>query len=151
MSYCMESIWLVPGTQWIPRKEQSLFLGFCRWCQRTHLPMQIDVRDVGSILGSGRSPRRRNDNPRQYACLENPMDRGAWWAIVQGLQRIKHDWSDLAHMYTLFPNRSPISEFAKHCSAEKQAKLTLWPAWSCQTHGFWRCPWYDPTILAPQC
>ena len=39
-------------------------------------------RDVGSIPGLGRSPGGEPSNPLQYSCLENPMDRGAWWAIV---------------------------------------------------------------------
>ena len=38
--------------------------------------------DVGSVSGSGRSPAEGNGNPVQYPCLENPMDRGAWQAIV---------------------------------------------------------------------
>ena len=38
--------------------------------------------DVGSILGLERSPGEGNGNPLQYSCLGNPMDRGAWWAIV---------------------------------------------------------------------
>ena len=42
-----------------------------------------DMGDVASIPGSERSPRDGNDNPLQYSCLENSMDRGAWWAIVQ--------------------------------------------------------------------
>ena len=37
-----------------------------------------DIRDVGSIAGSGRSPRGGHGNPLQYSCLENPTDRGAW-------------------------------------------------------------------------
>ena len=41
-----------------------------------------DIRDVASIPGSGRSPGEGNGNPLQYSCLENPMDRGAWWATV---------------------------------------------------------------------
>ena len=41
-----------------------------------------DLRDVGSIPESGRFPGRGQDNPLQYSCLENPMDRGAWWATV---------------------------------------------------------------------
>ena len=41
-----------------------------------------DVRDVGSILGSGISCGEGNGNPLQYSCLENPMDRGALWAII---------------------------------------------------------------------
>ena len=41
--------------------------------------------DPGLILGSGRSHREGNANPLQYACLGNPMDRGAWWATVHGV------------------------------------------------------------------
>ena len=41
-----------------------------------------DIRDLGSTPGSGRSPGGEHGNPLQYSCLENPMDRGAWWAIV---------------------------------------------------------------------
>jgi len=37
-----------------------------------------NARDLGSIPGLGRSPREGNDNPHQYSCLENPMDKGAW-------------------------------------------------------------------------
>ena len=45
--------------------------------------------DTGSIPGSGRSPRKGNGNPLQYSCLENPMDRGAWWATqLMGSQRV---------------------------------------------------------------
>ena len=44
-----------------------------------------DVRDVGSIPGLGRSPGGGHGNPLQYSCLENPMDRGAWWATVHGV------------------------------------------------------------------
>ena len=43
-----------------------------------------DVWDVGLLSGSGRSPREGHGNPLQYSCLENPMDRGAWWATVHG-------------------------------------------------------------------
>ena len=50
-----------------------------------------DIRDAGSIPGLGRAPGERHGNPLQYSCLENPMDRGAWWAIVQGLHRVRHD------------------------------------------------------------
>ena len=41
-----------------------------------------DIRDAGSIPRSGGSTGGGNGNPLQYACLENPMDRGAWWATV---------------------------------------------------------------------
>ena len=41
--------------------------------------------DLGSIPWSGRSPGEGNGNPLQYSCLENPMDRGAWWATIHGV------------------------------------------------------------------
>ena len=44
-----------------------------------------DIRDTSSIPGSGRSPVGGHGNPLQYSCLENPMDRGAWWTIVHGV------------------------------------------------------------------
>ena len=44
-----------------------------------------NVGDSGSISGLGRSPGEGNGNPLQYYCLENSMDRGAWWATVHGV------------------------------------------------------------------
>ena len=43
-----------------------------------------DLRDVGSIPGLGRYTGGRRENPLQYSCLENPMDRGAWQTTVHG-------------------------------------------------------------------
>ena len=45
----------------------------------------VSAGDVGLIPGSGRFPGEENGNPFQYSCLGNPMDRGAWWAIVHGI------------------------------------------------------------------
>jgi len=45
-----------------------------------------DTGDADSIPGLGRSPREGNGNPLQYSCLENPMDRGAWWATVHAVK-----------------------------------------------------------------
>ena len=52
--------------------------------------------DADSLPGSGRPPGEGNGNPLQYSCLEDPMDRGTWWAIVrkshkEGSQRVRHD------------------------------------------------------------
>ena len=44
-----------------------------------------DTRDAVLKPGLRRSPGEGNGNPLQYCCLENPMDRGAWWAIVHGV------------------------------------------------------------------
>ena len=45
--------------------------------------------DLASISGLGRSPRERNGNPLQYSRLENPMDRGTWWATVHVVTRVR--------------------------------------------------------------
>ena len=59
-----------------------------------------DTGNVDSIPRLGRSPGVRNGNPLQYSHLENPMDRGAWWAIQpMGSQRVRHSWSNLTHTY----------------------------------------------------
>ena len=52
--------------------------------------------DTGSIPGSGRSPGEGNGNPFQYFYLEDPMDRGSWWAIVHGVAE-----SDMIEQLTL--------------------------------------------------
>ena len=59
-----------PPPQWLGVKESS-----------------CNTRDTGSISGSGGSPGGGNGNPLQYSCLENPMDRGAWWATVHGVTK----------------------------------------------------------------
>ena len=60
-----------------------------------------DIRDMGSIPGLGRSPGGRYGNPLQYSCLENPMDKGAWWAIAHGVAKSQTRLSDLAWMHAL--------------------------------------------------
>ena len=47
----------------------------------------VNAEDMGLIPGSGRSPGEGNYNPLQYFSLGNPMDRGAWWAIVFGVAK----------------------------------------------------------------
>ena len=55
--------------------------------------------DAGSIPGSGRSPEGGNGNPFQYSCLENPMDREAWWAAVHGVAK-SQNMIEHAHMHS---------------------------------------------------
>ena len=61
------------------------------------------MRDVGSFPGQGRSLGEGNGNPPQYSCLENSMDRGAWWATVHG---VAQSWTQLkwfsTHTYELY-------------------------------------------------
>ena len=49
--------------------------------------LPTNAGDTGSTPGSGRSPGKGNGKPLQYSCLENPMDRGAWRAIVRGVAK----------------------------------------------------------------
>ena len=56
-----------------------------------NLPANAGDRDAGSTSGLGRSPGVGNGNPLQYSCLEKPMNKGAWQAIVKGSQRVRHN------------------------------------------------------------
>ena len=59
--------------------------------------LPANAGDEGSIPGSGRTPGEGNGNPLQYSCLENPMDRGAGWAIIHGVAKSQTRLS--AHTY----------------------------------------------------
>ena len=74
------------NTAWLQILLECLLRGgLSRWlCGKDPLAKAGDTRDMGSIPGSGRSRGVGNGNPLQYSCLENPMGRGAWWAIVHG-------------------------------------------------------------------
>ena len=63
-----------------------------------------NVGDSGSILGWGRCPGEGNGTPLQYSCLENPMDRGAWWAAVPRVEKESEvaEWLDNNHHHHLW-------------------------------------------------
>ena len=61
--------------------------------------LAYNAGDLGSIPGSGRSPGEGNGNPLQYSCLENPMDRGAWWATVHGVAESRTRLSDFTSLH----------------------------------------------------
>ena len=56
-----------------------------------------DIRDASSIPGLGRSPGGGHGNPLQYSYLENPIDRGVWWATVHGIAK---SWTQLKPLST---------------------------------------------------
>ena len=62
--------------------------------------------DPGSIPGLGQSPGEGNGNPLQYSCLENSMDRGAWWATVHGVSR---SWTRLKLSTDTYSISNPVS------------------------------------------
>ena len=58
-----------------------------------------NARDPGSVPGLGRFPGEGKGYPLQYSCLENPMDRGAWWATVHGVPK---SWTQLSEYHFHF-------------------------------------------------
>ena len=74
LSKCHLTVEKIP--QWLSGKESSCNAGA--------------AGDTGLIPGSGRSPGGGHGNPLQYSCLENPMDREAWWATVH---RVAKSWT----------------------------------------------------------
>ena len=62
-----------------------------------------NARDPGSIPGLGRSPGEGNGNPLQYFCLENPIDRGVWWAHKES------DMTEYAHTRVNKQRRKKLS------------------------------------------
>ena len=59
-----------------------------------------DIRDVGSIPGSGRFPGTGHGDPLQYSCLENPVDRGVWQVMVHGV--MESDTTEYTHTCVCF-------------------------------------------------
>ena len=80
-------------------KHNLCLLSFPRGSVVKNLP--ASAGDAGSISGLGRSPGEGNDNPLQYPCLGNPMDRGAWRATVPGVARVGQDLATKQHTMNL--------------------------------------------------
>ena len=68
-----------------------------------------DIRDAGLIPGLGRSPGGGHGNPPQYSCLENPMDRGAWWAAAHQFPK-SPTWLKQLSMHTIISDGEHISK-----------------------------------------
>ena len=60
-------------------------------CSSVGKESACNAGDLGSIPGLGRFPGEGNGNPLQYSCLENPMDREAWWATFYGVARVEYN------------------------------------------------------------
>ena len=103
---------LILGSKQWGRKSIEIEWDYITWVfpgvsvVRSLPPNAGDIRDAGSIPGSGRSPRGGNGNPLQYFCLENPMDRGAWKVTVP--EGVAKSWTRLSvHAY---------AQIIHHCS-----------------------------------
>ena len=74
---------------------------------------QTKAGDPGSITGWGRSPGEGNSNPLQYSCLENSMDRGAWWATVHGVTNSRTRLNDFTSLKTMVELMKIMETFFK--------------------------------------
>ena len=119
---------------WSLHQQPQLHLGNCSKCKFSSLPcrpvlpwwlsgkqLACHAGDPGSIPGSGRSPGEGNGNLLQYSGLENPMDRGAWGAIVHGVAesdmtewlhftivKVHSNWVHAAQDYPKRPTYTPF-------------------------------------------
>ena len=84
-------------------------------------------RDANTIPGSERSHGGGNGNPLQYSCLGNPMDRGAWWAIVHGVTKSQTWLSD---------STTTNTHVIEYCYSGAQSCLTLFDSMDCSLLGF---------------
>ena len=83
-----------------------------------------NVGDLGSIPGSGRSPGGGYGNPPQYSCLENPRDRGAWWAAVYGVAQ----------------SQTRLKRLSSSSSRDDRAEKAMAPHSSTLA---WKIPWME--------
>ena len=72
------------------RKAQAIYEEFATLVAETVKILPV-IQETGLIPELGRSPGEGNGNPLQYSCLENSMNRGAWWATVHGVPRVGHE------------------------------------------------------------
>ena len=118
---------------WTRRSQVFLPQGSYRWgfpSGSNGKEPACNVGDLGSIPEWGRSPGEGHDNPLQYSCLENPMDRGTWQATIHGAAKSQTQLSNI-HSHTHSHN----------------LRLPRWPsgkesAYQYRGHGF--SPWGDP-------
>ena len=105
-------LWTSPSLVPLPYEVYTEFILKCLSCPSFcsgHLMLQFaqddkesgcNVWDLGLIPDLGQSSGEGNGYPLQYSCLENSMDRGAWWAILYGAAESGHDWA--TNTFTLF-------------------------------------------------
>ena len=113
-----------------------------------------NVRDAGSIPELGRSSGGGLDTPLQYSCLENPMDRGAWWAIVHRVTKSRTQPKNLirTHVHQCGrsfdlrpPPISPRTEHSRDCLVKDLGLLISFREWLCASwHHSVKRRWEDP-------
>ena len=91
--------------------EYFSFLGMFIFLRVNNCPFKMfsfpNTSDPGLIPGLGRAPGEGNDNPLQYSCLRNQMDKGARQATVHGVGRVRHNLAAKPHTHLFSPNLFP--------------------------------------------
>ena len=101
-------------------------LGLPRWLSSKEPACNAgDAGDMGSIPGLGRDPGEGNGYPLQYSCLENPMNRGAWWATVH---RVTKSWTWLKRLSMHACTRTCFLVHSSCCdfTGQKESERTPW-------------------------
>ena len=99
-------------------------LGLLKWLRGEE--STGNARDI-SVPGSERSSGEGNVTPLQYSCLENPIDRGAWWATVHGVTKNQHDWMTKQQRQQFRINFKIIRTwFQKQQTKSKSFHFTTW-------------------------
>ena len=75
-----------------------------------------DTGDASLLPGSGRSPGEGNGKPLQYSCLENPMDRGNWWARVHGVAKSWTQLSEHARTHPAYEDETNADQLVGECN-----------------------------------
>ena len=111
-----------------------------------------DTGDASLIPGLGRSPGGGHGNPLQYSCLENPVDRGAWWATVHRVEKSRMQLKPLStrlHVYGL-PKWFSGKESTCQCSRRRRHKFDPWvekipwrSSWQPIQYSCLRIPWTE--------
>ena len=100
-----------------------------------------DAGDMGLIPGSGRSPGEGNGNLAQYSCLENTMDRRAWWATVHGVTK-SWTWWACTHKSPWIHNGTPSPASILSSLLYDYCHHRAWP-------GLWRADWTTYLKMSP--
>ena len=101
---------------------------------KKNLPVnEGDVKDAVSIPGLGKCPGEEHSNPLQYSSLENPMDRGAWWAIVHGIEKNQTRLKQLSTEHQYLTHAFQNKMFKKEATLPSRVFLML------LLHSFVRC------------
>ena len=113
----------------------------------------VNIRDSGLISGSGRSPRGGHGDPLRCSCLENPMDRGAWWATVHWVthSQIRLRWKAVAPHFRTLALKIPWME--KSGGLQSMGSLRVGHDWATSLSHFtfmhWRRKWQPTPVFLP--